>query len=768
MIEIPRRRFAVLGMVAVVVFGSLYGKLWFLQIMSATTFEQTASSNREREIIIEAPRGRILDAKGRVLAGRRESLVVTLDWTSLRDLDGDERGEIFAEVAGELNAAGLKTKTEDLANTYDRAADGSLKPVIVAEDVGEQIWILIQERGYAGFQVERRWVRTYPYGDIGAHIIGYTGTVRSSEQAVELNADNPDKTYLPGDSLGIAGLEKIFEQTLRGIPEVRRVEIDAFNRVVRTAEVLQPAQVGNDIHLTIDIDLQFAAEQILADELRLARRRTASEGSLPHVGEAGSLVALDVTDGSVVALASFPTYDPSDFVFGISAAQFEFLEQRQDKPLFDRATRGTYPAGSTWKVATAYAALTTGLRTEWEIWEDEGVYDIDECTAGCRFRNAGGAVMGPVDLREALERSSDTYFYAVGAEAWENQRQVGETPIQDAASLFGFGEATGIALPNEASGRVPTPENRKDEFGTDWFAGDNVIMSIGQGEVAVTPLQLANAYATLATGGTRYQPRLVDRATDGDTGETTLEVRTIVAADEPLNPAPLAAIRDGLFRVTTTGTAAEAFSGFPLDTYPIAGKTGTAEVNNKADFSLFAGFGPGLNPKYSVAAILEESGFGGDAAAPAVRRFFEFLAGVQAVPEAPLATEDRFQFDRPLIPENAVVPDLVEPEPNGDQADGNQGSDPAPAPTTAPLATAPPTTLAAPTTSTVDGAEQPEQPDAPASSSPPITDAVDPTTTTSEPPERAPTTADPIPEAPDPSDEPAGDAAVETTIGGDP
>ncbi len=775
MIEIPRRRFAVLGFVAMLVFGSLYGKLWFLQIMSATSFEQTASSNREREIIVEAPRGRILDAKGRVLAGRRESLVVTLDWTSLRDLDAEERSEIFAEVSDELNAAGIKTKTDDLVATYDRAADGSLKPVIVAEDVGEQVWILIQERAYPGFQVERRWVRTYPYGDIGAHIVGYTGTVRSTEQATELNADNPNKTYLPGDSLGVAGVEKIFEQTLRGVPEVRRVEIDAFNRVIRTAEVLQPSQPGADIHLTIDIDLQFAAEQILADELRLARRREASEGSLPHVGEAGSLVALDVTDGSVVALASFPTFDPSDFVFGISAEQFEFLENRQDNPLFDRATRGTYPAGSTWKVATAYAALTTGLRTEWEIWEDEGIYDIDECTAGCRFQNAGGAVMGPVDLREAIERSSDTYFYAVGAEAWENQTQVGETPIQDAARLFGFGEASGIALPNEAAGRVPTPENRLEEFGTDWFAGDNVIMSIGQGEVAVTPLQLANAYATLATGGTRYQPRLVDRATDGESGETTLEVRTIVAADEPLDPVSLAPIRDGLFRVTTTGTATEAFTGFPLDTYPIAGKTGTVEVNNRADFSLFAGFGPGLSPKYSVAAILEESGFGGDAAAPAVRRFFELLAGVTPTPEAPLATEDRFQFERPLIPENAAVPNT---DGGVDGDEGQEGSDATPA-------TSPATTAAAadggvtvdPVDSTVPEATQPADaasttaPSTPPPTTPPPT-TTPPTTapaTTGDTEEPAPSTsAGATQEAPDPAEPAADDGASDTAVGGEP
>ncbi len=648
MSEIPSRRLGVLAVVAVAMVAMLVTRLWFLQVMSAPQYQETAAANRTRDIYIEAPRGQILDINGEVLAGRRESLVVTLDWTQLRDLSRDERAEVFAEVATELNLAGVKTKVDELEAEFQRAQNGSLKPVVVAEDVDQGTWIALRERSVAGFAVERRWVRTYPYGEIGAHLIGYTRTVASQERANELNLDNATQYYLPGDEIGATGIERLFESTLRGTPELRRVEIDAENRVIRTAEILQVGAPGQDIQLTIDIDLQYAAETVLEDELRAARAREACAGCLPHVAEAGSLVALDVTDGSVVALASVPSFDPSDFIFGIGAAQFAFLRDRQDQPLFDRSIRGLYSPGSTFKPMTAYAALTEGVRSEWELWEDEGVFLIDDCTAGCRFQNAGGVVMGPVDMRESLERSSDTYFFSIGAEMWEQTGRYGQTPIQDAAIEFGFGDATGILLPDEVSGRVPTPENRIEEFGEDsrpWSTGDNVNLSIGQGDLEVSPLQLANAYAMLATGGTRYQPRIAERAIDGETGETETQFRVITSRDEPLDAAALSPIEDGLFAVPRTGTAADAFAGFPLDEYPIAGKTGTAEKNDQADFALFAGYGPGRSPQYSVAAVLEEAGFGGDAAAPAVRRFFEYLVGLTPVPEAPLANGAR--FDRP-------------------------------------------------------------------------------------------------------------------------
>lgn len=650
------KRLGVLAFVAVLVFGSLIARLWYLQVMLAPQFEELTVGNRTRVIWVESPRGRIIDANGRILADRRESLVVTLDWVRLQLLDEEERAVVFLQVADSLNREGIKTKLSGLEADYKRASEGSLKPVVIAEDIDERTWVTISEADLPGFAVEERWVRSYPYGSVGAHILGYTGTVTTHERAKELSSDGGAQHYEAGDELGVSGLERIFESTLRGIPEKRRVEVDARNRIVRTAEILEAGSSGQDIYLTLDIDLQYAAEEILAEQLREARRREACETCTEaHVAQAGSLVALDVTDGSVIALASYPTYDPSDFVFGISAEQFGFLRDRPDQPLFDRATRGTYPAGSTFKPVTAYAALENDVRGEYYPWEDEGVFELESCviegSKTCQFQNAGGAVLGTVDLREALRVSSDTYFYSLGEQFWIAPDRYGENSIQDTATLMGFGEPTGIRLPLEQAGRVPTRQNRVTEFGedsADWRTGDTVNLSIGQGDLLVTPLQLANAYAMLATGGDRYQPRLVERAASSD-GETTLEYKVVQVAENALDPVLLQPILDGLYSVPVSGTAAKAFAGFPLDSIQIGGKTGTAEVLGKADYALFAAFGPRTSPKYSVIAILEESGFGGDAAAPAVRQFMEILFGLREPLVAPIVHEARYEQKPPNI-----------------------------------------------------------------------------------------------------------------------
>ncbi len=646
------RRLGLLGLLALCLLGTLIARLYFLQVMEAPQFTAQAAENRTREIVTEAPRGLIYDANGKVLAGRRESRVVTLDWTQLRDFDQAERAVIFADFATEVNREGEKFKVDQLERRYQAARNGSLKPEPIAEDVTTRLWATLQERQFPGFNVERRYVRVYPYGSTGANIIGYIGNVSDSDTAEVLNDKNGTKLYLAGDELGRAGIEALFESTLRGVPEIRRVEVDAQNRVIKEVEIIQAGVPGSDVYLALDIDLQYAAERILIDELERSRRRDACRGCVPHAADAGSLVAVDVRDGSVAALATFPNYDPSDFVFGMSASQYQSLLDRPDTPLLDRSIKGLYPAGSTFKHVTGYAALVSGARGANDYWNDEGVFTISSCTSaeqsGCQFRNAGDAQYGYVNMAEAMEVSSDTYFYSLGEKFWVEQGTYGETIMQDVASQFGFGTATGIQLPEERSGRVPTPQNRIDEFGEDarWFTGDNINLSIGQGDLLVTPLQLADSYAVLASGGTRYQPRLVDRVVDPVSGETVIDFEPRIVGEESLDVSALATIRDGLIRVPLTGTGAKAFAGFPLAEYPIAGKTGTAEVATKADYALFAGYGPANAPEYAVAAVLEQAGFGGDAAAPAVRRFFELLGGFAPLPEAPLAGEPHLEFPR--------------------------------------------------------------------------------------------------------------------------
>lgn len=660
------KRFAGLALVAVMVFGTLVARLWFLQVMMAPEFEAFTIQNRTRDIWVESPRGRIIDVNGKILADRRESLVVTMDWVTLQDLESEERAVIFERVASSLNREGIKTKQSTLETAFGRAQnDGILKSAVIAEDIDVRTWVTISESLLPGFDVERRWVRSYPYGQVGAHLLGYTGVVSSQDRAAELNTDNGEQHYLAGDEIGVAGLEQAFESTLRGTPQKLRVEIDARNRIVRTAEVLQEGSFGEDIYLTLDIDLQYTAEVILEEQLRLARNREACEVTCTHahVAQAGSLVALDVTDGSVVALASYPTFDPSDFTFGISSEQFNFLREREDQPLFDRATRGAYAPGSTFKPVTAYAGLQSGVRGEFYPWNDEGVYVLESCkvegASWCEFQNAGRAALGTVDLRIAIEKSSDTYFYSIGEQFWINPDKYGENSIQETAELMGFGQPTGIQLPLEKAGHVPRAETQKERFGDaadDWRTGDTVNLAIGQGYMEATPLQLANAYAMLATGGDRYQPRLVDRAADAE-GNTTIEYRTIQTAEQALDPVLLQPIMDGLYAVPRTGTASKAFAGFPLDSIRLGGKTGTAQKTGFADFALYAGFGPRERPKYSVVAVLEEAGFGGDAAAPAVRQFMDVLFGLSPALEAPIIHDSPYQQGAPTI--SAAIADAA-------------------------------------------------------------------------------------------------------------
>ncbi|MGI9610497.1 MAG: hypothetical protein ACR2NL_09430, partial [Acidimicrobiia bacterium] len=257
------RRFAVVGWLAAGLFFVLLGRVWFLQVISSPQLTEVAAGNRTREIVSESARGRVFDVSGNVIAGRRESLVVTLDWSGLRHLDDDERTAFLADAAHEMNTAGVKVKAHDLQAVYERAKTRSLQPVIVADDVSVELWVNLQERAFPGIAAERRSLRTYPYNEVAAHLIGYIGRVQDQDEADELNEVDDAKPYQPGDEIGRSGLEAEFDRVLRGTPERRLVEINARNEVVRTIEILQPGEPGSDLHLTVDVHLQAEAERTL-------------------------------------------------------------------------------------------------------------------------------------------------------------------------------------------------------------------------------------------------------------------------------------------------------------------------------------------------------------------------------------------------------------------------------------------------------------------------------------------------------------------------
>lgn len=632
---VSRRRFDLLAILVAIALTGLFGRIVHVQMVVAPEFRDIASGNRIRVIETPAPRGRLLDAQGRVLAGTRTSYDVTLDWQGLAELDAEQRRPVLVKAADELAAAGHPVSVHDLEERFTLARRQALEPVVIIADVGVELWLTLSERALPGIAVVANPVRTYPNGAVAAHVIGYLGSVVDGDEANRLNRLDPAHAYRAGSEVGRSGLERLLERHLRGIPEIRRVEVDSANRVVRTVDIAQPARRGHDVHLTIDLDRQRLAEDSLATELLRLRA-----GSMP--APAGSMVVIDPRDGSVPALVSWPGFDPGVFVSGLAGDEADRLFAQSDDPFLNRAIAGLYPAASTFKPVTAYTSLQAELRRPDELWNDQGVYELTSCrgsgAGGCRFRNARGAVLGSVDLASALARSSDTYFYSLGERLWLDRSRLGDDALQRAADRFGLGIATGIELPGESSGRVPTPAARQRDHDQApeafpdprWYTGDNVNLAIGQGELLVTPIQVANLYATLATGGTRHQPRLIDRVVDAVTGEVVLNFGTRTADAAPLDPVAVSAIIEGLAGTATAGTAASAFAGFPHEQYPLAVKTGTAEVRGKEDFALVAGFGPLPEPRYAFAVVIEEAGFGGEAAAPVARRF---LDGVRLIDE---------------------------------------------------------------------------------------------------------------------------------------
>jgi penicillin-binding protein 2 len=421
------------------------------------------------------------------------------------------------------------------------------------------------------------------------------------------------------------------------------LEVDSNGNTIRELSYEQPV-AGHDVVLSIDHRVQAVTETALREELERSRNRRVTRGNPSNTSPAGSAVVLDPVDGAVVAMASYPDYDPAAFTDGIDDAEWAALNDPASfYPLINRAIEGQYAPGSTFKLITAYAGLTTGFIAPTTTWADGGVYRVPNCRGdSCIFRNAGSRAYGRVDLREALTVSSDTYFYDIGARLWFGRDQH-PNAIQDAAELFGMGADSGVPLPNEKGGRIMTPEEfaarheeHPDAFPDgDWQAGDNINMAIGQGEVLVTPIQLANAYATLANGGTLHAPNIALRVVHSGTQDVVRSYEPRVVRAVSLPEDWRAALVDGFTGVVAAGggTAHSTFSGFP-EGWPVAGKTGTAEVSLKADTAVFVGMGPMPIPRYVAATFMEESGFGGVAAAPLVRRVFEpIAAGEAAMPQ---------------------------------------------------------------------------------------------------------------------------------------
>ncbi len=613
-----RFRMTALGVGVACLFGALFVRLWYLQVLDSSQYKLAAQHNGVRLVYLPAPRGRILDRNGKVLVDNTVIDVLTVNRANIMKKPSEI--SLLSTVIGQP-AESLKLRILD--PRYD-----PLAPVPVFEPDADQITFVEEHSSeFPDVQVAQQIVRTYPNGTLAAHVLGYVGEINSTELA-----DHKGQGYRPGDNVGKSGVELAYESALRGTPGVRKLEVDSNGNVLGTLDTQPPVQ-GRDIRLTIDLNVQRLAEESLADGLTTARStvdlvKNSQFNGKTYPAPAGAVVVLDPRNGQVLALASSPTYDPRAFVNGISTSLYASLnDPANNEPLEDRATSGLYAPGSTFKVVTATAGLQHGLITPTTPFYDKGYIQV----AQQRFYNDGHNIYGTLDLTQALTVSSDAYFYTLGADFWENGRSLA---LQDTAKEYGFGAPTGIAIGGEQAGRVPDPTTRRKEYYAypgvyetpNWYTGDNVNLAVGQGELVVTPLQLANAYATFANGGTLFQPQVALDTEHG--GSLISSITTKAIRDVPLALTEREAMLAGFKGVIASplGTAHTAFQGW---TGPeLAGKTGTAQVLNKEPTSVFVAWAPADNPQYLVAVVEEQAGYGAAASAPVARRILEGLYGM--------------------------------------------------------------------------------------------------------------------------------------------
>ncbi len=639
-----RVRLTVIGIVIMALFSTLFVRLWFLQVANSQSYAAETRANRIRVISEPAPRGSILDANGKIIVGNR--LVNSVQVR--RGITDAQRKAMVPRLAMVLG------KSDRFVNSrLDSVRYSPYQPVPIANSVPYEKLVFLKERPelFPNVDVVRRSIRVYPDGPVAPHLLGYVGAINAQEQKL-----HQDEGYGPEDVIGKDGVEAMFETELRGEPRIRRLEVDSRGRLVRVLSD-RAAVAGNDVQLTVNVDVQKIAQESLEQGMRAA-------GGLRDAGDktkfstfkatGGAAVVIDARDGSVVALASAPTFDVTKFTDGIPAEEFKVLnDPKSNFPLLDRALQGQYAPGSTWKTFTSIAALEAGTTTPDEVIYDQGFVKYGATGSEQEFKNAGKERHGNVTLPTAIAVSSDVYFYIQGFRFWNFFRDKDQKPgnkakgyaIQRVAREFGFGKATGIGLANEQAGRIPNQlfkerlnKNNPDPATRDWLPGDSAALAVGQGDLLVTPLQEAVAYAAFANGGTLYTPRLAQKILNPGQSSDLRELPSQKAGTVKIAPAIREPILAGLIGATTPGgigTAGPAFAGY--NGVEVAGKTGTAEVFGKQDTSVFAAI---VNPQptapdqpqYVVMVFVEQGGNGGSVAAPISRRIIEALNGNPAPP----------------------------------------------------------------------------------------------------------------------------------------
>ena len=593
-------RVAVLGGIALVMFGLVFFRLWYLQVLSGDKYVAEANDNRVRDIKVQAPRGEIVDREGRTLVDNRTGLAVKVSPDKIPA--GEEaRGDLYRRLGKTL---GMRPG-EIRRDVREQLKALPFSAATVKADVPLPVvqYVLENQDDFPAVTVERVFLRSYPYDEVGAHLFGTVGEITGDQLK-----DTRNKGVTQGDRVGQSGIEYTYDRFLRGRNGASRVQVDAMGTLTDELTAREPIP-GRQLRLSVDLDIQRTAQRALG-----ATRK-------------GGFVVMDIKDGAVRALGSTPSFDPNIFAKRIRLADYKRLTSKENgEPLSNRAIQGLYPTASTFKLVTATAGLEGGLVTPDEPVSDPGSLKV----GGITFKNAGDAVNGVIGLRKALEVSSDVYFYKLGLEA--NGAKDGLL-IQRWARRLGLGRKTGIDLPGENAGLIPSPawRNRlfkKKQTDRPWSAGDNINLSVGQGDVQANPLQMAVAYAAIANGGYVVRPHLGQRIEDAG-GRVLQELPSSSRRRVDIAPANRQAILEGLRQAASgpKGTSTDVFKDFPIK---IAGKTGTAEKGaGRREQSWYVALAPYPNPRYVVAVTDEDGGFGAETAAPAARRILAALFDVR-------------------------------------------------------------------------------------------------------------------------------------------
>src|SRR4051812_4088501 len=649
-----RLRLIVLQALVFSLFVTLFARLYYLQVVTGDTYHAKAASQSVREVVTQPARGLIVDDMGRPLVTNRKAWVVEVDKNVLAELAPGDRAELLTRVG-----KATKVSVADIQKTLADWNGSRYQPVPIASDVPEKVALAILEQpeDYPAVVAEQQSVRSYPqpFGINLAHVLGYLSPITEDEYDTATKQEDPSLNAT--SAVGRAGVEKEYDEWLRGLPGHTSVAVDSLGRPLGAGESVA-AQPGDTLVTSIDAKVQGVVERELHDAITTARQTYDPVTHKNYVADSGAVVVMEAKTGRIVAMASQPTYDPGVWVGGITRKQLARLySAKAGNPLLGRATQGQFAPGSTWKPIMTVGALNNGFSPDTRL----------DCSSGLQvgnrwFKNYESASYGPITFAQALQLSCDTFFYRVGLHFWQQygsdpQDVDAKDPLVQEAKNFGFGSETGADIPGEASGRIADRHWKlaywkamkhyyctMDEKGTAkspflklfahefclegsyYRAGDAVNFAIGQGDTMVTPLQLARAYAALSNGGTLYAPR-VAKAIVGPDGTVLKRFDPKTVGKVDATPASIKYVDTALQGTPKVGTLAWKFGGFPLDRVHIRGKTGSAEVYGKQSTSWVASY----DENYVVIMMVSQAGTGSGTSGPAVRKIWETLYGIDGM-----------------------------------------------------------------------------------------------------------------------------------------